>query len=53
MLMILTHIANIGQMFMLTWDQGHKVKSQGQIGAYVKKWKKWFQNQRIGRWWWY
>ena len=37
MLMILTHIAYIGQMFKLTKGQGHKVKGQGQSGPYVKK----------------
>ena len=36
MLMILTHIVNIGEIFKLTLGQGHKAKGQGQICAYVK-----------------
>ena len=40
MLMILTYITNIGKIFELTLGQGHKVKGQGQIGPYVKEWKK-------------
>ena len=43
MLMILTYITNIGKIFALTLGQGHKVKGQGQIGAYVKNGKKWFK----------
>ena len=39
MLMILTYIASIGKIFELTLGQGHKVKGQGQIRAYVKKLK--------------
>ena len=39
MLMILTYTTNIGKIFELTLGQGHKVKGQGQIGAYVKNGK--------------
>ena len=49
MLMLLTYITNIGKIFELTLGQGHKVKGQGQIGPYVKKWKKLILNQRIGK----
>ena len=36
MLMTLTQIININEMFELTYDQGQKVKGQGQIRAYLK-----------------
>ena len=40
MLMILTHIAYIGQMFKLTSGQGHKIKGQVQICIDVKRLEK-------------
>ena len=39
MMMILTHIGNIDEMFELTLNQGHKVKGQGQINTYVQNLK--------------
>ena len=36
MLMILTHMINIDEMFQMNKGQGHKVKGQGQICNNVK-----------------
>ena len=47
MLMIFTHNAYIGQMFKLTQGQGHMVKGQGQICAYVKNGKISFKINRL------
>ena len=47
MLMILTFTINIGKIFELTLGQGHKVKGQGQIRAYVMKLENFMKNQRI------
>ena len=36
-LMILTYIIDIDETLKLTQGQGHKVKGQGHLGIYVKK----------------
>ena len=35
--MILTYVIDIDETLMLTQGQGHKVKGQGHVGIYVKK----------------